>query len=340
MKGCRIVIDGEKNVTCADFETPLQLQNDELLVKVHFSLISPGTELAPYVNLGVKRVMYPGYTAVGQVLQTGNMADEGMIGKMVLLFPEKTDSKGCHASLKVFRTGGLALEVPADLDPARACFARMVNIALTPYCNASPKTMGSVLVAGLGMVGNMVSQVGRIRGFYTVGADPDAARRSRAVEAGIDAAINPNDDDLLARIDALTEGRGVDLAVNATGHSAPFMPLLQATVDGGEISTLGGARQGWEMDTRAIFSEIHSRHLNVRGGWEMQLPLRSASASLVASTEANLRNAFRWLKTGAVNLDPVWTHTILPEQFKEAYDALVEKDENYLGVVVDWTRCD
>lgn len=336
MDGRRVVIDGPRSIVLEAFELPEEPAQDEILVRVHYSLISPGTELAGYANARPGVHICPGYTAVGEVLAAGRPEDEELVGRMVFLFPERSDSRACHASLRAFKTGGLALPIPDGLSPDTACFARMVNIALTPYCNATPKTAGAVLVQGLGLVGTTIGQVGRIRGFRTIGVDPDEARRKRAQEVGFDAVLDPGEGDVVDRARALTDGRGVDLAVNATGHTAAFMDAIRATADGGEISTLGGARHPADLDAKRLFSEIHSRHLVVRGGWEMQLPLCGTPALQVASTEANLQNAFRWLKNGAIKLDPVWTHTIPPERFQEAYDALLERDPNYLGVIVDW----
>jgi len=266
----------------------------------------------------------------------GKEDEEGLVGKLVYLFPERSDSRACHASLRMFKTGGLALPLPEGLGADTACFARMVNIALTPYCNAAPKTQETVFVQGLGLVGTTIGQVGRIRGLRTIGVDPDAARRERARQLGFDAVLDPEKGDVVEQVRGVTEGRGADLAVNATGHTAAFMDAIRATADGGEISTLGGARHPADLDAQRIFSEIHSRHLVVRGGWELQLPLRGMPALHVSSTEQNLKTAFRWLQNGAVALGPVWTHTIPPERFQDAYDALLERDPDYLGVVVDW----
>lgn len=337
MTGYRIAIHGPQDARVEPFNVPKELEPDQILVRVHYSLISPGTELGGYNALNRRAVSYPGYTAVGDVTMVANDQDTHLLGKRVFLFPEKGDSSGCHASHKLFRRNGLAMPLPEGLDAREACFARMVNVALTPFCNATPKTQGTVFVIGLGLVGNIVGQVGRTRGFAAIGADVDATRRRRAREAGIDFVIDPTETDPVEQVRHLTDGRGADLSVNATGHAEPFMLSLEAAADGGEVSTLGGARHPATGDLMAVVREIHSRHLVVRGGWEMQLPLRSAAADKAPSTEANLRSAFRWIRDRAIRLDSIWTHTIQPDEFQSAYDALNERNADFLGVVVDWT---
>lgn len=336
MEGRRIAVCGEQKLEVEEFEVPSSFGPAELLMKVHYSLISPGTELGGYNGAARAQASNPGYTAVGEVLDAGPDADQALKGKMAYVFPAMNDCMHCHASHKVVKPGGLVLPVPEGMDPRVACFARVVNIALTPYRNAESKITGTVLVIGLGLVGNMIGQVGRILGFRVIGADLNAARRGRAEAAGFDAVIDPSACDPVAAVKAVTDGRGAELVVNATGHAEAFLLALRAAAIGGEVSTLGGARHGAVCDLKDVFGPIHSRHLVVRGGWEMLLPMTSAPASKVASTETNLRDAFRWLAAGAVRLDPIWTHTVPPDRFKEAYDALNRLDDNYLGVVVDW----
>lgn len=337
MKGRRVSIRGPGDLTLEEFDVPTTVGHGEVLVSVHYSLISPGTELSGYRSANRKAAANPGYTAVGEVLDVGPGMDPDLKGQEVFLFPPMGDFGHCHATHKVMQAGGLAVPVPDDVDPPKACFARMVNIALTPYDNAAPKTAGAVFVIGLGLVGNMTAQVGRIRGFHTIAADPDPTRRRRAEQAGVDVVFDPEEKDPVEFVRSLTHGEGANLTVNAAGRGATFQMSLEASAPGGEVSTLGGARGEAPGDLTRIVGLIHTKHLTVRGGWEMRLPMRSAPASKVASTEMNVRNALRWLASGAVRLDPVWTHTIRPEQFKTAYDALSDHDKDYLGVIVDWT---
>jgi threonine dehydrogenase-like Zn-dependent dehydrogenase len=337
MKGRRIAIRGPREAVVEEFEVPAVAGHGEILLRVAYSLISPGTELSGYNAAGRTQPSHPGYTAVGEALAVGTGADPGLAGKTVYVFPVLSDTNHCHATHKLLKPGGLALPLPDGLDPRRACFARIVNIGLTPYLNADPKCCGTVFVVGLGLVGNVAAQVGRIRGFHTIGADPNPSRRRRAVEAGVDVVFDPTEKNPAEFVRSLTNGQGADLTINATGRGNTFLMSVEATAAGGEVSTLGGARGEAQADMTRFIGQIHSRHITLRGGWEMLLPMTSVPASKVASTEMNLRNAMRWLATGAIRLESVWTHTIRPEQFKAAYDALNALDDSYLGVIVDWT---
>jgi len=336
MKGRRITIPVQRDIALEEFDVPTSVGHGELLAEVAYSLISPGTELSGYNSRGQDAPRRPGYTAVGKALEVGAGRDPKLKGRTVLVFPEMGDTNHCHATHKLLGPGGLAMLVPDGLDARRACFARIINVGLSPYGNAPAKTSGAVFVIGLGLVGNVTAQIGRVRGFHVIAADTNPARRRRATESGIDDVIDPDERDPVEAVKALTNGEGASLTINATGRAALFPMALAATATGGEVSTLGGARGHDTGDLGAIFGEIHGRHLTVRGGWEMCLPRRPAPASKAPSTENNLRDAFRWLASGAIRLDAIWTHTIRPEDFKTAYDALNRLDDEYLGVVVDW----
>ena len=336
MEGYRAAIYRPREIGIEKFDIPCKQEPGFILVEIQYSLVSPGTELRIY-NSPPKQTFYPGYTAVGTVLETGKREDNHLKGKKVFLFPALDDDVcHCHSTHTLFKTSGLAIPLSTGLDPREACFSRMINIALTPYCNADPKIMGTVLVIGLGMVGNLVGQIGRIRGFYTIGIESNATRRRRALDSGFDVVLDPKEGNLIENVKSVTNGRGADLTVNAAGETSLFIFAVQATASGGEISTLGGAPNSVQGDLAVVFSEVHARHLTIRGGWELNLPMRTAYASKVSSSEMNIDNAFRWLANRAVNLKPLWTHTIKPNEFKKTFDALNQKDDSYLGIIVDW----
>lgn len=336
MQGKIIAVNGAQQLKVDECEIPAAIGPNEYLVEIDYSLISPGTELGDYNGPAFDKSYVPGYTGVGRVKQAGSECDSELVGNEVFMYPAKHDSNHCHAGFKVFHADGLLLPYPDSLPGDKACFARMVNIGLTPYAVAGPGTMGSVMVIGLGPIGNICGQIGKLRGMQVIGIEMDAKRRERALASGFDQVIDPGTDDALEAVKELTGGKGVDLSVNATGHAAPFMLSLQAAANGGEVSTLGGARHESEGSLMTVMNEIHARHLTVRGGWEHNLPMRSTPACDQPSSEENLKNCFRWLADGSIDLEQIWTHTIKPDEFKQAYDALNDRDDSYFGVIVDW----
>lgn len=335
MKIKQLLFIAQRKAEVREVELPDHPGWGECRLRITHSLISPGTELSMYRE-SRSAAFAPGYTAAGVVEEGGPGFDPALVGQTVFCFPQLTDSIACHASHKNIAAGGLLPRVPEGMDTGKACFARMINVALTPFCHLDPKITGTALVVGLGLVGNLAAQIAGLRGFRVIGLDPDAARRRRAQEAGIADVIDPSAGNPVEQVKALTGGAGAMLTINATGLTSTFPMAFEATATGGEISTLGGARGTCDVDLSVILKAVQFRHVTLRGGWEMLLPRQSSPADRTPSTDSNLRQALDWLRTDRIRLSALWTHTIRPDGLPAAYAALDHADPAYLGVVADW----
>ena len=81
---------------------------------------------------------------------------------------------------------------------------------------------GTVVVLGLGPVGQFASRIAHLRGHRVIGIDPVPERREMAARHGIEA-WEPDDD--ADRVVATTYGRGADAVIDAVGleaHGSPF----------------------------------------------------------------------------------------------------------------------
>jgi threonine dehydrogenase-like Zn-dependent dehydrogenase len=335
MSGKRLALIAKETTEIQPFAVTAKPAWGQSILRVSHSIISPGTEVSVIrAHNGPARGM--GYTAVGRIESHGGGIDESLMGKAVFLFPAQNDQKECHASHKLVDRDAIYVAVPAGLDEGKACFARLINVALTPFCHLDAKVMGTCVVIGLGLVGNLAAQIAALRGFLVVGVDPDANRRKRAMDAGLVHAVDANAKDVVEQVRALTDGKGAMLTINATGVAATFMTALKCTATGGELSNLGGARGNAGVDLAEFLGEAWARHVTLRGGWEMLLPRNPVPASRVPSTEENVRLALRWLSEGKIKVEPIWTHRIKPEEMPGAYASLGRADAGYLGVTVDW----
>ncbi|ALX66044.1 alcohol dehydrogenase catalytic domain-containing protein [Microbacterium sp. XT11] len=90
---------------------------------------------------------------------------------------------------------------------------------------------GTLVVMGLGPVGQLVTRVGRHRGYRVLAVDPVAERRAMAERHGIETI--DLDDDVAARLVDLTDARGADSVVDAVGleaHGNSGIELVQKSV--------------------------------------------------------------------------------------------------------------
>ena len=98
----------------------------------------------------------------------------------------------------------------------------------------------TVAVFAQGPIGLCATVGARLRGAsLIVGVDPVEKRREMSVRFGASLTLNPSTDDVVARLKALTGGRGVDVAIEALGRQETFESALRSIRPGGVLSSLG-----------------------------------------------------------------------------------------------------
>ena len=89
---------------------------------------------------------------------------------------------------------------------------------------------GSVVVLGLGPIGDMASRIAAYRGHRVIAVDLVPERLQRARGRGIEALDLNTEDDIVGHMRELTDGRGPDSVIDAVGmeaHGAPVAKLAQ-----------------------------------------------------------------------------------------------------------------
>lgn len=178
-------------VEYASMDEPLIISKPtEVIVRNLYSLVSAGTELAclsgaewwfPLPNI-------PGYAAVGEVVARGTAVTKVVLGDVVL-------THGPHAGyFKIDTTDrytGTCIKLPAGLAPELAALARMASIAMTSLRVAHIELGDQVLVAGLGLVGNLAAQLAGLQGGTVIGIDLNEKRRALAQACGLAHTVDP-----------------------------------------------------------------------------------------------------------------------------------------------------
>ncbi len=128
------------------------------------------------------------------------------------------------------------------LEPAGCVMTALRRVGFSPG--------SSVFVYGLGPVGLLYARVARTMGASWVGgAEIAPLRRSAAERGGIDVAIDPREPGRVEEtVLAATEGRGVDLAVVATGANAAVTGALAIARRGGTVNLFGLPGAGSQLD--------------------------------------------------------------------------------------------
>jgi S-(hydroxymethyl)glutathione dehydrogenase / alcohol dehydrogenase len=133
-------------------------------------------------------------------------------------------------------------KIPDDIPIEIACLLGCaVQTGVGAVFNTAQVEPGAtVLVMGLGGIGQSVVQGARIAGASTiVVSDPLVSRREIAMGLGATHAVDPTTDDVVAAAKEATGGIGVDYAFDAAGSAALIAAGVAATVPGGTTVMVG-----------------------------------------------------------------------------------------------------
>jgi 2-desacetyl-2-hydroxyethyl bacteriochlorophyllide A dehydrogenase len=168
-----------------------------------------------------------GYASVGRVAAIGAGVEDLAPGDLVFaLHP--------HQSAYVL-PASYVVRLPPDLPPEVGVFLANLETAVNVVLDATPRLGETVLLSGLGIVGLLVLQLLRRTGVEQVLAvDPLPARRAMAQRLGATATLTP-EDDVVAQVRARTEGRGADLAIEASGAPDALTRAIEAVAAEGTV---------------------------------------------------------------------------------------------------------
>ena len=334
-----VVVTGQNQVELqtTDVGAPVLAAN-EVRIDTEWTFISSGTELANYTGREPKVFQkgawceYPwrsGYANVGIVREIGSGVTRAVPGDRVFTY-------GRHASTIQYSQDRLVVPVREAVDPAVVAASRMAGVAMTAIVVGEIGTNPWVVVFGLGLVGNLASQMFQIHGCRVIGVDPVAERRALAQRCGIERTVGGDADEAQARIQEITNGDLANITVDAVGHSGVVMQALQGTANHGQIIILGTPRVSVPGDLTDLLSETHLRWITIRGALEWCVPMYPDIGNRT-SQWSKQQTIFDWMARGELHVEPLISHRLKPEQIKQAYDGLLNESNVYTGVVLDWT---
>ncbi|MNH96951.1 alcohol dehydrogenase [compost metagenome] len=175
-----------------------------VLIRTEYSAISPGTELS-MAKKSADQPISIGYSAVGIIEQVADDVTELKPGQRVACYGAPYV---CHAELLSVPVNLTAL-VPEHVSPEEAAFAGLGAIAIHALRVADLRFGESVVVVGLGILGNISAQIAAAAAYITLGYDLSAERASILQESGVRLAY-AKQTELEAGLSGATEGIGAD----------------------------------------------------------------------------------------------------------------------------------
>lgn len=315
---------------------------NQILVATEVSAISAGTELAVWTgthqwlkdpNLPDWKFPFrPGYSAAGTVVAVGSEVTGWQPG-------DRVSYPGNHASAELLTLGherGRLWKLPANLDAERAAWACIARYGMGASIRAGITLGRSAVVLGLGIIGQFALRCLLAAGAHPViGVDNVRMRREAATAAGADLVIDPTAGDTLEQLTRFLGTRGAEVVADATGIPDTVPVAMRLARDGGQVVVVGSPR-GRAQDVN-FYDDLHRRYLEVTGAHGNML-FEPAHTRLAGAWD--ISKAQHWLlaefAANRVSMAGLVTHRIEPEQLGTAYEGLLKKKEEYLGVIVRW----
>lgn len=332
MENRKIVFRAPWEVACETEEVRLTPGAGEMLVETQYSLISTGTELACLSGgeSWFKMPGVPGYCCVSKVLEAGEGA-AFKPGDVIFHY-----GMHCRYQLTSPDDYNLIVKVPDGLDIKNIPMVRMATIAFTSIRVSDIQLGDVVLVSGLGLVGNMAAQLAQLSGATVIGVDPAPARRELAKRVGIDCAVSP--EEAAEAVKAVTDGRGCNTVIEATGIPACAEQCLKYVGYHGEIIFLGTPRGNYQTNLAEILRYSHLDDLGCvtfKGAHEWRLPTTRQRFNK-HSIERNTQVCFDQIIRGKLHLGELVSHVVSPEEAADIYLKLNADRNAYLGIIIDW----
>jgi threonine 3-dehydrogenase len=169
----------------------------------------------------------------------------------------------------------------------------------------------TVAVTGAGPIGLMAIAVAKACGCATLFAtEVNPHRRELAKKMGADEALDPNRGDVVAHVREATNGAGVDVLLEMSGHPTAIQQGFRMLRPGGRASLLGIPSEPVTLD---LVNDVIFKGATVEGIYG-----RRMFETWVEMTEL--------LKSGRLNLDPLFRERMPLDRFADAF-SLLEKGQ-------------
>jgi 2-desacetyl-2-hydroxyethyl bacteriochlorophyllide A dehydrogenase len=309
-------------------------QQGEILVRALYSLVSAGTEMNVYrgeaasaleVGLPTRKGDFPfpiqfGYQVIGTVEAAG--ANTGYVEGDLVFCQHPHQDRFVVSTEFVF-------SVPSGLSPRAAAFSNLCNVALNCHLDVPVRFGDCCVVSGLGVIGTFAAQLARRTAGSLVLVDPLASRRRFAQSVGADAVVSP--DEAVAAVEALSDGRGADVYIEASGAPAALQTALQSTGVEGTVAVI--SYYGNRPAQLTLSPEFHLRRQRI-----VSSMVGMVGSGLQPRWDKRRRMATAMHLVAQLDTESMITHELPFESAPDAYALIDSSPADVLGVLLDYRR--
>lgn len=351
------------------------LKKGHVLVKNHYSAISAGTEgktvsdarlgyiqkaqarkkevmqvvdmakkqgLVDTYKLVMNKLEAPsslGYSCAGEIIGIGDGVEGFEIGDYVAC-----GGAGANHSEVVVIPKNLCVKVPKTVNLKYGAITTIAAIAMQGVRQANISIGENVAVIGLGLIGQLTCQFIEAAGGTAIGIEILNSKLELAKKCGIKHLLNSINDNVIASITNLTNGILADSVIitAATDSQSPFNLAGDIVRKKGNVVIVGGVPTDInpnrdvfykkEVDIRISTSYGPGRYDSVYEDKGIDYPVGH-----VRWTEnRNMQSYIKLLEQDKLTVEPLITHNFDFDQAAQAYDMIVNKNQDYTGIVLKY----
>jgi alcohol dehydrogenase len=178
----------------------------------------------------------------------------------------------------------------------------------------------SVAVFAQGPIGLCATLGAKLRGAaLIVGVDRLRERRAMARRFGASITLDPDECDVVAEIKRLTEGRGVDVAIEALGRQETFEAALRSVRPGGVLSSLGVYSGKLVAPYEALYAGLGDQQI---------------VTTLCPGGKERMRRLMTMVVRDRIDLTPLVTHRFSLDALPTAYELFSHQQDGVMKVAL------
>jgi len=211
--------------------------------------------------------------------------------------------------------------IPDDLsDEAVVLCPDIFSTGLSGAESGNIRVGDAVAVFAQGPIGLCATVGARLKGAsLIIGIDSNAERLKVARRLGANITLNTRDGDPIPEIKRLTEGRGVDVAIEALGRQETFENALRAIRPGGILSSLGVYSGKLVAPYEAFYAGLGDQKI---------------VTTLCPGGKERMRRLMAMVENRRVDLTSLVTHRFALDDIQDAFDLFSHQQEGVLKVAL------
>ena len=309
----------------------------EIHVRTLISALKIGTDRGNYE--GAERV--PGAPDYPRQVGDSNLGVVEAVGEQVTRFKpgDRVVSRVWHQSEYVAEADGSwqIVKVPEGVDPEDAVWSQLYTLSAHCYRKAWFTPGETVAVVGLGILGMGAVALGPCFGARVIGLGNSPVRMDTARRMGAHACFASDDPGLAEKIDAFTDGIGVDLVILTANPWPALRTSLDVVRSNGRVSIVSLPGRGEPpLDHNPLAMErFYFKGISLIAVSEQSGYLFPTGGDRFAWRTA-CAHTLSLMEDGRLEPRHTITHRLSYTEMKTAYDKIFSRDKDMLGVIFDW----